>query len=88
MHYYGGYGDYGMSGWGFGIVGLIIQIAVVVFVIWLVISLLRGFGMTGRRRWMWHTHSALSILNERFAKGEIDAKEYEERKKALMGDMK
>jgi hypothetical protein len=29
------------------------------------------------------THSALQILNERFAKGEIDQAEYEERRRAL-----
>lgn len=29
--------------------------------------------------------NALSILNERFARGEIDQQEYETRKKALLG---
>jgi len=70
---------------GLGLLSFIIHAAIIVAVIWVILALLRGSGMgRGNRRWMWHTHSALSILNERFAKGEIDQKEYEERKKALM----
>lgn len=80
-YYYGGYGL------GFGVIGFIVHIAIIIAVIWVVLSVLRGLGMgRGHRRWMWHAHSALSILNERFAKGEIDQKEYEERKKVLLGE--
>ena len=31
----------------------------------------------------WHTGNAISILNERFARGEIDLEEYNSRKEAL-----
>jgi putative membrane protein len=79
------YGGYGMMG-GFGIFDFIGHILLVVLVIWSVVWVLRAFGMGRRGRvGMWHAHSALNILNERFAKGEIDQKEYEERKKALLG---
>ena len=84
MQYYGGHGfGHEMS---FGIFGTLLHLALLIFAIWVIISLLRGFGIVGRgKHWHWHTHPALSILNERFAKGEIDKAEYEERKKALMG---
>ena len=89
MPYYYGYGDsgYGM-GWEFGIFGMIFHVLFIIAVIWLVVWLLRGLGMGrhGRRHWLWESHAALSILNERFAKGEIDKAEYEERKRVLLGD--
>jgi uncharacterized membrane protein len=42
--------------------------------------------MMGRSRGDWGdpTHSALQILNERFARGEIQKEEYTEKKAALM----
>jgi putative membrane protein len=82
MYHYG----YGMGYGGFHVFGGLLVAALVIFCIF---ALLRVFGLgRGRRRWMWHAHSALTILNERFAKGEIDQKDYEERKKALLADAK
>jgi len=69
----------------FGFLDLIWHIALVFLVIWFIIWLFRGG--RSRRMNMWHdwqAHSALSILNERFAKGEISKEEYEERKKTLL----
>jgi putative membrane protein len=80
---YYGYGDYGMMG-GFGLFGLLWQILTFVVVIWLVVWALRMIFGGGKRHRFMHMNSALSILDERFAKGEIDKAEYEERKKALM----
>lgn len=80
MMYYGfGYDPFfGVS----HILGSLLFAALVVFII---MAVVRG----GPRRWQrWSSHSALSILNERFAKGEIDKAEYEERRKALTGDWK
>lgn len=89
MHYYGsGYGM-GMGGsmdYGFSIFGLIFHIIgwiiVIALIIW-VVRMIFGGGRRHRYR-MWQMHSALSILDERFAKGEIDKQEYEEKKKSLL----
>jgi len=84
MHYYGYMG--GVSFWD--VLG---HIVIVLLVIWLVIRIVCGPRWS--RRWgrgmggpgMWQSHNALQILNERFAKGEINKEEYEERKKTLLG---
>jgi len=74
-------GEYG-HGWGMGmgwwwIIGLIIVIAV----IWMIVkSMNRGTGSTTQSP----GKSALDILKERYAKGEIDKEEFEKRKKDLM----
>lgn len=70
-------------GWGhliFGPLTMILVIAVVVAVVVLVVRWLggpAGASASGRGR------TALDILAERYAKGEIDTKEFEERKKTL-----
>jgi putative membrane protein len=60
------------------VISVIFWVAVVVFIIRL---LKRG----RREHWshMWENRSALSLLRERFAKGEISKEEYQERKKVL-----
>ena len=81
MHYHG----YGYSP-VFGLFSVLGHILLVVAIIWFIVMIFRGPRMGRMRRWhMWHSHSALSILNERFAKGEINKEEYEERKKVLLG---
>lgn len=69
----------GGHGWGMGwwwIIGLIIVIAVV----WMVVkSMNRNTGSTQSSG-----KTALDILKERYASGEIDKEEYEKRKKDLM----
>ncbi len=86
MDYYNGYGGYNpmMNGWGFGfgwlfqaIFGILIAAAVIVLIVWIVKS--ARYAHRGMR----YGGSALDILNERYAKGEIDKKEYEEKKKDL-----
>lgn len=39
--------------------------------------------ITGRSRGPWRRDSAMDILRQRYARGEIDAAEYEERRKQL-----
>ncbi len=70
-------GGFGGHGWGMGL-WWIIGIIFLVTVVWIVIKIANqnqnsGFGK-----------SALDILKERYAKGEIDKQEFEERKKDLM----
>ncbi|MBI2586997.1 MAG: SHOCT domain-containing protein [Rhodospirillales bacterium] len=72
-------------GWGhliFGPLTMILVIAAVVGVVVLVVRWLGGpVGTSPSAR----GRTALDILEERYAKGEIDTKEFEERKKALGG---
>jgi len=80
-YYYNNGYDMGLG----SLFSLMTHIAIIVLVVWFIIWIIRSRGGgRGHRFQMWQTHSALNILNERFAKGEIDQKEYEERKKALM----
>jgi uncharacterized membrane protein len=64
------------------------HILVVLLIIWVVVRLIAGRrwhrGMMGGRG-MWHAHSAIATLNDRYAKGEITKEDYEERKKTLLG---
>ena len=80
----GGWGGYG--GYGFGlihvVVWIVILIAIVALVVWLVRSL-TGAGMhhlpPPRRS------SGLDVLEERYARGEINRDEYLQKKKDILG---
>lgn len=65
---WGGFGWISMIFWWFFIIGVII-----LFARWL----MHGSG----RNWHSNEKSALDILKERYVKGEIDKKEFEEKKK-------
>jgi putative membrane protein len=72
-------GEYG-HGWGMGIgwwwiIGLIVVVAIV----WMVT---KGMNQNNSNT-QGSGRSALDILKERYAKGEIDKQEFEERKKDL-----
>lgn len=70
---------FGMHGWGMGwwwIIGLIVIIA---FIMLIVKSMNRNTRPTNANE-----RSALDILKDRYAKGEIDKHEFEERKRSLM----
>lgn len=79
-HMWGGGMGYGGFGWGHLLMWLLLIAAVVA-----VYLLARG---TGGGRHDPHrddpAHSALQILNERYARGEIEKAEYEEKKAALL----
>ncbi len=74
-----GHGD-GMGGWwGFGmILGVLFWVALIVLigvVIWRLLEARGGRGEGGE--------SALDILEERYARGEIDREEFEQKKRDL-----
>jgi len=73
---YNGYGGYGnMMGWfGGGIMMILFWVLAIIFIVWIVREI---SGKTSRS-------NALEILKERYAKGEIDKKEFEEKKKDLI----
>ncbi len=73
------YGD--MLGWGFGgsLMMIIFWVAIIFFIVWLVKET-RGSNSSDAPK----SKSALDILKDRYAKGEIDKKEFEEKKKDLI----
>lgn len=88
MSYYHGPGMmWGGDQWGgFGMVlGPIFMILVLVGIVLGVVYIMRHFGGVGVATSSAQTEArALSILKERYAKGEIDSNEYEERKTKLV----
>jgi putative membrane protein len=97
MHYWGQ--PYMTGGWGYGFgggLGLILTIAFWGLVIFLILMLLfKAFAKHGKHSWKDYeegeeekltkgeTRGALNILKERYAKGEITKKEFEEMKKVI-----
>ena len=75
--------DYG-SGWGYmGGGGWLFMVLFWVVLVFIIISLMRRLGGGYHHPWHDQGRSALDILKERYAKGEIDKKEFEEKKKDL-----
>ncbi|MGB8360506.1 MAG: SHOCT domain-containing protein [Acidimicrobiia bacterium] len=68
-----------MDGWGWGmwVFGLVFMIAILGLVIWALLSAIRRPGSGSSRR------GALNLLDERYARGEIEREEYLERRADL-----
>lgn len=73
---------FGPGGWGFGGIGFIFMAFWWVLIIALVVLGIRWF-MRQSQDNQQQTHSALDTLKDRYAKGEIDKREFEEKKKDL-----
>ncbi len=72
-----------MYGYSFGMGGLLMVlfwVFVVALAVWLVVSLSRSQARGGDS-----AHGALRILEERLARGEIDAEEFRTRRAAIEG---
>ena len=68
-----------MNGWGWGmwLFGLVFMIAILGLVVWALLSAIRGPGSRSNRR------GALDLLDERYARGEMEREEYLERRADL-----
>jgi putative membrane protein len=75
-----GYGHMMGGGWIFGPIMMILFVAVIVAVVVLVVRWLGGAGAGGAGA---RPKAALDILEERFARGEIDKDEFETRRQTL-----
>ena len=72
-----------MMGWfGGGVMMLVFWVAIIFFVVWLVREV-SGSDNRRQNRPEHHGKTALDILKERYAKAEIDTKEFEEKKREL-----
>lgn len=83
MKEYGVIGPWMMGGFGIGWLMPIVWIIIVGLIIWAVVALTRGMGRT-REQDLGKQTSALEILKDRYARGEIDKEEFEEKRKDLM----
>ncbi len=82
----GGWGMMGpgmMGGFGWGWFMPIFGILFLGLIIWAVVAAVRGTSQSGSTDSSSRTDSAPEILKKRYARGEIDKKEYEEKKKDL-----
>lgn len=70
---------YGFGLWG--IFGMLFQLAIMVGVIYLIVSLFQSFSKPNNERQREKT--SLQILEERYARGEIEDEEFMQKRKAL-----
>ena len=81
MYYNGGYGSIMPYGYGFGLIGAIIEVIWWVIIIAIIIF---SFRWVIKQSHHWRKdRTPLEILKERYAKGDIDREEYEDMKKEL-----
>ena len=69
--------------WGYHLFGPLLWIVCIGVVVVLVVLVIRRFGGSGHFPAMLSGKTPLEILQERFARGEIDKEEFEERRRFL-----
>jgi putative membrane protein len=80
-----GFGMMRGFGWGMVGIGFVVMIAFWSLVIWGIVSLIRWFASTAGSNPTHQGASALEILKQRYARGEINKEEFEQKKKDLGG---
>lgn len=81
----GYYGNYGTGNyWWMGLIGMVLQVIFWIAVIVIVWRLVRKNSFNRSGSPSHREDNALSILRERYAKGEIDTEEYTRRKEDLL----
>lgn len=75
----------GGPGWGGWIVMILVMLAFWALVIFAVVAVFRGVGKGGAPVERSTSRDPLDVLGERFARGEIEADEYEARAQVLRG---
>lgn len=71
------------GGWGFGM--MFVSLLFLALIVVGVVLVVRSFSHGGQAPNPPNGNRALDILDERFARGEIDQQEYEERRRTLTG---
>jgi putative membrane protein len=79
----GGYGMMWGGGWGFGILHMVLSLAVFLLVVGFVVSLFTH-GVPGRDGRVNARSTGIGILEERYARGEIGRDEYVQKKRDLL----
>ena len=84
-----GYGPHwGMGGWGgygFGLVHMVVWIVILVAIIAGIVWLVRSLAAPGGHHLPPRRSSGLDVLEERYAKGEINREEYLQKKRDITG---
>ena len=82
-------GGYGYGGYGFGLIHMIfwvvVLIALVLAVVWLIRSMMTGGPAAGSHSPPPRRSPGLDVLEERYARGEINRDEYLEKKRDILG---
>ncbi len=82
MEEYGMMVPWMMGGFGIGWLAPVVWIVIVGLIIWIVIALARGAGKSSQTG-LGKQPSALEILQQRYARGEIGKEEFEQKRKDL-----
>ena len=71
------------GGWGFGM--MFVSLLFIALIVVRIVLVVRSFSQGGQAAPRSDGNRALGILDKRFARGEIDQQEYEERRRTLTG---
>lgn len=80
-----GWGMMGGYGWGYGLLHIAVTVAIIVGVVFLVIWAVRTMAVVGPHDHGPRRSSGLDVLEERYARGEINRDEYLQKKKDIGG---